>query len=273
MCIWGSGSCPDPVPVGPSTAEVDGIGAETTYTSDADGVTSVAAAGPTGPASAELTFDEAGAITKLTLNGPATSRTWDSQRGSTFTDAGTVVAASSGNGQDLAVAANPYLHGFEYQTFGAWETGRGTGVGTAGAFSLGSETEGSDIPTSGTAIFNGVAGGLYVDQAGEDYVVGANAALVADFANRTADFTSTGSEKVSLVDGSVSDAAGLDLDASLTYGSGSNAMTGSVSSANGMTGTIDGRFYGPDAAEAGGIFHLKGPGVETYGGGFGTRQR
>ncbi len=275
MCIWGPGSCGDPEPIKPTAVVIDrkGIGAETTYTADANGVTSVAPIGPTGTASATLTYDDKGALRKVTLEGPSTSRTWDSTLGAAFVDTGPGITAVSANGQDIAIAANPSAHGFEYQSFGAWLTGRGTGAGTAGVLSVGNETSGSNIPKSGTGIFTGVAGGVYVDQAGQDYAVSANASLAADFAKRTAEFTTLGSQKISNFDASVTGASDLDLTGTLTYGAGSNAMTGTVVSGSGMSGTANGRFYGPNAVEAGGIFHLRGPGVETYGGGFGTKRQ
>lgn len=39
-----------------------------------------------------------------------------------------------------------------------------------------------------------------------------------------------------------------------------------------MSGRADGRFYGPNAEEIGGVFETRGSGVEVYGGAFGGRR-
>jgi hypothetical protein len=61
----------------------------------------------------------------------------------------------------------------------------------------------------------------------------------------------------------------LNMTGTLNYSPGSNQFSGAVSTAGGMTGTAQGRFFGPAAEEIGGTFSVTGPGVQSYGGAFG----
>ena len=69
-----------------------------------------------------------------------------------------------------------------------------------------------------------------------------------------------------------SPAPGLDLTGTLRYAAGTNTFGGDITSANGMSGRADGRFYGPGAEEVGGVFETRGAGTEVYGGAFGGRR-
>ncbi|HET9463099.1 MAG TPA: transferrin-binding protein-like solute binding protein, partial [Thiobacillus sp.] len=61
----------------------------------------------------------------------------------------------------------------------------------------------------------------------------------------------------------------LNLTGTLTYAPGTNSFAGTVTSAT-LTGDSTGQFYGPNAEELGGVFFLKGAGVETYAGAYGA---
>jgi hypothetical protein len=65
--------------------------------------------------------------------------------------------------------------------------------------------------------------------------------------------------------------AGLNLNASIGYPAGTNAFSGMVTSANGMTGSLSGRYYGPNAEEVGGVYNLGGT-AGTMMGGFGGKR-
>ena len=58
----------------------------------------------------------------------------------------------SGDGTRYALMVDPILSGWEYQSFGIWTTGAGTGSGTYGSASGGSPTPAGPKPNSGTGL-------------------------------------------------------------------------------------------------------------------------
>jgi hypothetical protein len=206
-----------------------------------------------------------------------TSITWSGSAGDTF---GTLVldsrvdAVVSANGQNYGLVANPTQFGFEYQTFGTWVTGAGTGSGTYGFISVGNQTSPSSVPTTGTATYTGVTGGRYSDSNGADYFTSSSMSATADFAARSLAFSTNGTAATrDLLN--TSSATNLNLSGSLSYTAGSASFSGSVSTTgvgtggSALTGTATGRFYGPTAQEIGGTFAVQS-GNEFYGGAFGA---
>lgn len=177
-------------------------------------------------------------------------------------------AIESADGTRYALMADPVLNGFEYQSFGIWTTGAGTGSGTHGAASAGSPTPAGSIPTSGIVTYNGVAGGRHVAGNGSYYFTLANMYTSVNFATRQLSFNTSYSEQTPDLVSSAFNGS-LDMTGTLSYVAGSNQFSGAVTSANGMTGTARGRFYGPAAQEIGGTFSVTGAGVQSYGGAFG----
>lgn len=226
------------------------------------------------------TYDAGGSLTAATINSAAgTSVTWSRSAGDTF---GTLVidprvdAVVSANGQNYALAANPTRFGFEFQTFGTWITGGGTGSGTYGFISVGNQTSGSSVPTTGTATYTGITGGRYSDSNGADYFTSSAMSATADFAARGLTF-STSSTAVTRDLLVTAPATNLNLSGSLPYSAGSASFSGSVTTTgagtggNALTGTATGKFYGPTAQEIGGTFAVQS-GNEFYGGAFGARR-
>jgi hypothetical protein len=170
-----------------------------------------------------------------------------------------------------ALAPEPTRMGWEYQSFGIWVTGAGTGSGTYGAASVGVATAGSSVPTTGTATFTGYTGGRAVANDGSYVFTSSNMSAVTNFATRSIAFTTSNTATTAdlLRQSSVSS---LNMSGTLTYSAGSNQFTGNVSTTGGMTGTATGRFYGPTAQEIGGTFGVTGAGVLTYGGAFGGKR-
>jgi len=250
-----------------ATTRVDGIAHELDYTYDSSTVTTVSGYQQS-YGSIEATVDGARSITGLKVNGPKTTRSWNAYN-SQVEDDGSLIAGVSNDGSDLVMGVLPLDAGYDYQTFGIWQTGRGTGAGTAGAFSVGAQTAGANIPNSGTATFRGHSLGSAVDRDGQDYLAGADATLSADFASRTVGFRTDNTVIVEPDSGIVGDAPSLDMTGTMAYGGNSNRLIGSASTASGMTGTLEGRFYGPQANEVGGLFILSDDLGEVYGGSFG----
>jgi hypothetical protein len=226
------------------------------------------------------TYDAGGSLTAATINSAAgTTVSWSRAAGDTF---GTLIidsrvdAVVSANGQNYALAANPTRFGFEYQTFGTWVTGGGTGSGTYGFMSVGNQSSGSSVPTSGTATYTGVTGGRYADSNGADYFTSSSVSATADFAARGLTFSTNGTAITrDLLN--TSSATNLNLSGSLSYVAGSGSFSGSVSTTgvgtggSALSGSATGRFYGPSAQEIGGTFAVSS-GNEVYGGAFGARR-
>lgn len=253
-----------------ATTRVDGIAHELDYNYDGSTVTTVSGYQQS-YGSIEATVDGARSITGLKVSGPKTTRSWNAYN-SQSENQGPLIAGVSNDGSDAVVGILPLDAGYDYQTFGIWQTGRGTGVGTAGAFSVGAQAAGANIPNSGTATFRGYSLGSVVDRDGQDYVAGADATLSADFASRTVGFRTDNTVIVEPVSQMPDVAPGLDMTGTMAYGGNSNRLIGSASTASGMTGTLEGRFYGPQANEIGGLFMLNDNLGDVYGGSFGAKR-
>lgn len=260
-----------------STVRIAGTGVDTSFTADAGGtVTSVKKPLNAGDASADVTYDKDGDLTKVTLNGPTASHTWDQAAGAKAAEIDNrLIAAYDSKGADIALVGDADALGYEYQSFGAWQAASGTG-GTGGALSVGAAMDPANVPKTGTATFKGTAAGIAVNKDGVGSRVIADATLTADFAAQKAAFSTSGSQEIHNLGTTptLKPSANLDLDApNLAYANGT--FSGAVTNAGGgLSGTVTSRLYGPgiDKAEAGGVFSLTGNGVRTYVGAFGAGQ-
>lgn len=264
----------------PGTTKIGGVGNEVSLASSGGAV--VAASGlETGKGvTVDLRTNEDGVIDGVAVSGPKTISSWNAYA---YDPKGDQMALSAEDGGN-SVYMMPPAAGFEYQTFGVWQTGQGAASGTAGSFSAGSRTTDSMVasmassqtdPAAGpvtTAAFRGYALGTYVDEAGKQFVTSAQADLTADLAGGAATFTTSHTSATALGGSGSNPAPGLDLAGNLAWG-GTNAISGTVTAANQMTGTVNGAFYGPAAEEVGGVFALQGSGPQTYVGGFGTKKQ
>jgi len=180
--------------------------------------------------------------------------------GDTITTAGGIISgASKDNNTNLLMST-----GFEYQSFGIWAAGAGSG--TAGAFSVGSQTAVANIPTSGSASFTGKSFGVYGSSAGI-YSTVSDMAATANFTNRSIVFTTSNT----INNNTKAAASGLNLIGSFAYNAGSAVFSGGVVSSNGMSGVATGQFYGPAANEIGGTVSLTGNNG-VFNGGFGGKR-
>ena len=170
----------------------------------------------------------------------------------------------------MTVFANPTTSAYEYQTFGAWGN-YGTG-GAAGAISVGTVTPLAGLPTSGTGNFTGGASAYYVDATNAAYLVNSTLNVNVDFAGRTASFATSNSAMTGGPRGTPLPNSNLDLSGNLSYGAGSTKLTGTVTSTSGMTGPVNGKFYGPVANEIGGTYAVTGSGLGSMVGSFGGKR-
>lgn len=167
--------------------------------------------------------------------------------------------------------ANPSSYGFEYQTFGAWGS-YGNSTTPAYAISVGSPSLASAIPLTGALTFTGGATGYYVDANKFGYVTNANMVAAVTVDNRTVAFTTTNTSIAGGPGAPQISAPSLNMAGTLSYAAGSNVMTGTATTANGMSGNMNGKFYGPALNEVGGTYAVTGSGVGSMVGGFGGKR-
>lgn len=162
-------------------------------------------------------------------------------------------------------STNPFR--LQFSSLGVWNTADVASgkITEAVAFSVGTRTLGSDIPTTGTATYSGAMLGIAVEGANQ-FSIGANAGALANFATRNVSFQTTNSVKTDLATGAVTAAGGYDMLGTLTYPAATNGLSGTLTSADGKTGTATGNFYGPQAAELGVTFKLTSPTGTLVGG-------
>jgi hypothetical protein len=175
--------------------------------------------------------------------------------------------------RQLALIANPYVLGWDYQSFGVWDSSDSKTTGAIRATSFGAATPASAIPTVGNATFSGKLAGLYMSPGGQGSMASADLTVSANFASRTLGFASGGTTLTRDLK-TATGAPNLDLSGTLTYAPGSNTFTGTLATAGGtMSGSSKGRFYGPAAQELGGVFRVKAAtGGEAFTGAYGAKR-
>jgi hypothetical protein len=175
-----------------------------------------------------------------------------------------VATAQRGAGTKQTLMYNvPSGDGFNlrYSSLGIWDQSDVAGNITQSiAMSYGSRTLGTDIPTTGTANYVGVMLGNAIEGAGQSYSVNALATATADFGARNVALSTSGSVLTHRTTGAISDGSGYNLSGTLTYPAATNALSGTLTTANGKTGQAVGHFYGPQAAELGVTFKLNSAG-------------
>lgn len=255
----------------PGTVTLAGISTEVSYTSlTPTSPTSTISAPQNGTVSGAMTFNETGQANAVAMTGALSNVNFD--KTSTFTTSGGLMSVASADNKNVMVLSDPSALVYNYQTFGFWETGSGTTSSRAAAISVGSATPASAVPTTGTATFQGLTLGGYVDPQGNAYTATSAATLNTNFSSRTISYSTSNTQKFDGSTGLQNAAANINLSGTLSYNSGTNSFTGAVTTTDGMTGTARGQFYGPSATEAGGTFGMTGGGVKTYVGAFGAKR-
>ena len=249
----------------PETAILNGISREADYDADV-----IADHGVSTGSSVTIKYSGDGYIEQIDIKTPTSELTWDDALGE-IDDSRALVIVSKDT--ELGIVFNPIKNpanpAWQYQTFGAWETGRGTGSGTIGAISAGVPTAGSAIPTTGEATFTGKTAGIYLD-VDKDYITASDLTIDADFLNRKLIFTTTNT-----IDAATGDSLDkLDMFSdNLSYNPATNSFSDPSSlaaSKAGLTGSTTGQFYGPQAQELGGVFSLSASDGQYYSGSYGA---
>ncbi len=168
---------------------------------------------------------------------------------------------------------DPAAAGWTYQTF-AHYTDPKNGV-IHGYQSLGDETAFAALPTSGTATYKGLTT-AYLVQNGVDKQMTADVNAVVDFAKKGVRFATSNAQTHSLDNKGVRTsqaAAGYNISGTAKWSNG-NQFTGKATTANGMSGDLNGKFYGAGAAEIGGTYGLKNAkNTEQLIGGYGAKRQ
>ena len=255
-----------------TTVTVNGISQEADYSYDEAGLTAPVTVSAVASARASVGLNLDGELTRFSITTPDTSVTFDAGRGDTIAVADGLVAALTQDLDTAFVGADPIALGWDYQSFGVWLTDAGTGSAQVGSASFGRVAPVAAIPASGSALYVGRLGGVYVNPAGTDSaLIVSDLAVTADFGARTLGFTT----------GNVSDfdsgaaRPDLALRGTLGYAAGTNGFSGTLTNSAGtMSGPTRGRFYGPAAEELGGVFFMQAEsGFEAFGGAYGGVRR
>lgn len=286
----GVNSTPTPPPAGftsfsnvqaSSNTQVDGITREGTAAVSAGGNISPGTVSTPTEGTGTVTFglDGSRQLKSFSVSGAQSSVSFNSSNSafSTLTLNGQPVAASaeSADGSNVALMADPFALGFNYQSFGVWGTGLVVGsTGKYGAISVGAKTSGSSVPSSGNATFRGYVGGIYTS--GTPVKYSANAVFDVSFANRTVGMVTSNETFTSLGTGTSFVAGYLRITGTMSYTSGSASFSGNLSATgvtanNPFSGTGSGAFYGPSANELGGTLFLSSSAGKMVGA-FGAKQ-
>jgi hypothetical protein len=147
-----------------------------------------------------------------------------------------------------------------YVDYGQWRRAT-TASGTTGINDtyvvFGTKTARGDVPTSGIGSYNTVVDGTFVNKTG-NYAVSGTGTFTADFGLGTIAYSTTPS--------ATPETSGTAFSFGTMTGSGSIAFNSATFKGSGVTNGsgyamgVNGGFYGPSAAEIGGVFTLKGNG-------------
>ena len=171
----------------------------------------------------------------------------------------------------IGLFANPSTFPFDYQTYGIWGS-YGIATGDSFALSDGSASPTSAIPATGGLTFTGGSTGYFVDTNKFAYLTNATMVGTLSFNNRTIIFTTTNTVIQGALNGNVNANTNLNMTGVITYIAGTNNFIGTVTTTSGMTGKINGKFYGPGVNEIGGTYAVYGAGIGTLVGSFGGKR-
>ncbi len=261
----------------PTTVNLEGVSQSTSYSSTNSIVTGVGTPSSASEnSSASIKYRTNGTIERISVSTPTTSVSWNESNGETIDDTEIVIFGYNDDFSKIGTVLDPVHPALDwnYQTFGVWLTGYRKGGGNIGAISVGSPTPGSAVNTTGSATFVGITTGVYINSSGSNqYLTVGDLTANVNFSDRSVGITTTGTSKTSLVTGSQTIDSGLNMTGTLKYAPNNSSFNGSLTTNGGMSGTSNGRFYGPNTQELGGVFFLRGTGLETYGGGYGAKRQ
>jgi hypothetical protein len=156
-------------------------------------------------------------------------------------------------------AANPLIV-LSYVDYGQWRRATTSGSTTSVNDTYlvwGQRTPGASVPRTGSASYNTVLDGTFINKNGA-YAVSGTGTFGADFAAGTINYSSAAT--------GTPEAGGAAINFGTMTGSGSIAFNSAGFSGTGTTNgsgyamDVNGNFYGPAADEIGGVFRIRGGG-------------
>ena len=175
---------------------------------------------------------------------------------------------------------SPAAAGWSYQTFGTFFGGANGGYlknrrdVLLGYQSIGRPTKASEMPTRDGADYTGITHAYY-----NSAQVTAHNKIHADFGARTLSYETTDTSVLHTFGAFghvIEDRPDLNLNGAASWAEGTADFNGTMKAANGLSGEMKGRFYGPAAEEIGGVYGLSGQDTNGeavhYVGGFGGRR-
>jgi hypothetical protein len=222
---------------------------------------------------ATLILNSSNNFSVITASTTANSVTFSSAAGDNLQSgfSGLATVALNKSQTTVGIFSNPISYGFEYQTFGAWGA-YGNATTPAYAISVGNPSPSNAIPLTGAVTFTGGAAGYYVDPAKFAYVTNANMVAAVTFNTRSVAFSTTNTSIAGGPGTSQLSVPALNMTGTLSYAAGTNSMAGTATTSNGMSGNMNGKFYGPGINEIGGTYAVTGSGIGSMVGGFGGKR-
>lgn len=262
-------------PAKSTTQTADTLTSEISYRYDSNG--SLTFSDPelaTGTVSA--TTDSSGTYSQYSKNGKNSSVNVGSDRQTATSGTATLISLKSADLSDVGgIVTDPT---YSYQSYGFWNTGANQSGVThkGGYFSAGTATPNAALNAkSGTASFSGTSVGTNWNSAGVPNSgsrgIESSVTMTADFSSRSGSIA-FGNSKISNGSGSMTPDASFNMTGSLAWTSAANKFTGTLARNDGSTGALNGRFYGPNAEETGGVFYTKNS-TSFYSGAFGAKKQ
>ncbi|WP_176552593.1 transferrin-binding protein-like solute binding protein, partial [Testudinibacter sp. TR-2022] len=181
-------------------------------------------------------------------------------------------AVYSSNASPAYFFRDPAVANWNYQTYGKFKA-TGTIEAESVYQSLGQQTTAAELPTKGSAEYKGISSGSNHKDSSVDLIT-SDVTIKADFGKRELEFATSNTKTYTWENDQATAADHLDLSGKAAWNNGSGTFKGNIQTADKtMSGQVDGRFYGPQADEAGGVFGVSNADkTENYLGGFGARR-
>ncbi|WP_191963607.1 transferrin-binding protein-like solute binding protein [Neisseria zalophi] len=175
-----------------------------------------------------------------------------------------VYAVRTKNGITI-VLRDPSAIGWKYQTFAHYSDEANNILDAYQT--IGIETPSGAMPASGTATYSGLTT-AYLANGDNRRQLTADVKAVADFAKKSLRFETSQSQFHELKDNVrvTTDAKDFNMKGLAAWQANSNTFKGSANTANGMSGELNGKFFGASAAEIGGTYGLSGNNQQLIGG-------
>jgi hypothetical protein len=240
---------------------------------------------PNDPAIVDFSYDGSRALKALRISTPHSTVSFDRDTpGHSLSCSGNGTCTAE-NPTASALVIDALAVGWNYQSFGVWSVESTPSSWLVGAMTAGRRTDDSLLPTTGTAVFTGLAGGFYSDSVGTPYATTASMSANVNFSTRNIQFSTSNTTRVNANTGVQTPDNGLNLSGSFSYIPRVNPpggatpddrvglFRGPLVTQNGvLAGQGSGQFYGPAAEEIGGVYSLSGTGLSRMVGAFGGKR-